>query len=884
MSYFVVFVLFSFCSQMSFLDFIRVHRLPEEAARRQRNDIDLRQQQQQRQQQAQQQAQNQHPQPQAQPQQPVQPPPQQQPAQAAAPRREEIVRPLNGDQAGPALPEEPQAFDEGLPELLDGEGGDADLQGGVDNEFDAFENDLPPGEGEIQFALDELLGLRGITHLLRNAWLLLAFNCVYIGLFASFPYMVGVSICRFFGQSAWVKTMYSMLNWLVPQAIIFTSQVNTLSSASEDALQFSDMVLVVLGYASLFLMIFALSESLYTLREVFNPSFLTNSIVSLAAFANIVKVALLLFIRVFILPVILGIVVLVFANKFLGYGTNEWAIFVASNVVGSVSLSWVAGISYMVSTTLTVLQLREILHPDILARSIRPQEPHYQLLLSLMYESTFTHCRRVVTSMMVYLSLLVLCVYAPLYIARHTLGMHVTIASAVSVAEQSVTSDAATAGATSTIFPLYFNYFIPQIQIPFELAFAHLTFLTLLDRHKDKIGHALFFWLKTVGGALGLNRTLLPFAMIPYQAAQVDYPDMNHRMFHKDGRVYSANLDGPLVRGPMVRPPPRWDEQNGRNTARWAWGTEAKTHTELHVAPRTTPILWVPRLLLLAFVSWVVIGLMVIVGMFFPLGLGRTLLKLMQIPSWLMHDPFCYSLGAACTWVLFSLASTVNLGVLTPYIQACRKLSKSNMRLIVRVVLHWLIAELGVGMTIRACLIVTPLSQHWNWPSVSLILGTYLKGTFFASGFVGLIYYGYLERLLSFLDYKAPDVVTDDQGISITRLVENRDPTIQALSDWATALRETLQKPTLIYRGPNIWEVDIARVEQLRTLLVKPLYFKFFRRTVLYYLQLHAARFTVMFMGKSNVKIPYDIVLGVFDASEIDSWLVRCLQFANTLI
>ena len=194
------------------------------------------------------------------------------------------------------------------PELVDGEGGDMDLR---DNDFDGFENEPPPGEGEIQFALDELLGLRGITHLLRNAWLLLAFNCVYIGLFASFPYMVGVSICRFIGQSSWVKAAHTILRWWIPQSIVLASQVTTLSSASEDALQFSDLVLVVLGYASLFTMIFALSESLYTLREVFSPSFLTNSILGLMALANVVKVGLLLLVRVFILPVVLGVVVLV---------------------------------------------------------------------------------------------------------------------------------------------------------------------------------------------------------------------------------------------------------------------------------------------------------------------------------------------------------------------------------------------------------------------------------------------------------------------------------------------------------------------------------------------------------------------------------------------
>jgi hypothetical protein len=56
----------------------------------------------------------------------------------------------------------------------------------------------------------------------------------------------------------------------------------------------------------------------------------------------------------------LGVVILWCANIFLAYPTSDWVSFVASNVTGAGSLAWVAGISYMVTTTLSVLQLREV--------------------------------------------------------------------------------------------------------------------------------------------------------------------------------------------------------------------------------------------------------------------------------------------------------------------------------------------------------------------------------------------------------------------------------------------------------------------------------------------------------------------------------------------
>ena len=79
---------------------------------------------------------------------------------------------------------------------------DEDENNNNDEEEDAAEginlNDLQPGDGDIRFALDELLGLRGFVHLFRNSWLLLAFNCVYIGLFATMPYLIGKVFCSIF--------------------------------------------------------------------------------------------------------------------------------------------------------------------------------------------------------------------------------------------------------------------------------------------------------------------------------------------------------------------------------------------------------------------------------------------------------------------------------------------------------------------------------------------------------------------------------------------------------------------------------------------------------------------------------------------------------------
>jgi hypothetical protein len=47
-------------------------------------------------------------------------------------------------------------------------------------------------------------------------------------------------------------------------------------------------------------------------------------------------------------------------NLLLQRPSSDWVSFAAHNIVGSVALSWVAGITYMLTVTLSVLQLREV--------------------------------------------------------------------------------------------------------------------------------------------------------------------------------------------------------------------------------------------------------------------------------------------------------------------------------------------------------------------------------------------------------------------------------------------------------------------------------------------------------------------------------------------
>lgn len=140
-----------------------------------------------------------------------------------------------------------------------------------------------------------------------------------------------------------------------------------------------------------------------------------------------------------------------------------------------------------------------------------------------MQEGGFVHVRRIFVSLCVYLLLMLLLLYLPMleytflrntFFSSPPTDIAATAADSANVVNLTTTTSAAadtnvTAG-PSRFFEFVFWYVIPEIQIPLELMMSHLTFLSLLDKHKDVIGrcqHAVLVWLSA---KLGLTRFVLP--------------------------------------------------------------------------------------------------------------------------------------------------------------------------------------------------------------------------------------------------------------------------------------------------------------------------------------------------------------------------------------
>jgi E3 ubiquitin-protein ligase MARCH6 len=389
---------------------------------------------------------------------------------------------------------------------------------------------------EINVALDELLGLRGpLSLLVRNLLWLLAFNATYLGIFGFIPKTVGFVVLGFFNTTA-VEKAIKLIPYVDSENENRTTVVSILSKIEKESetrqttFKLSDFATVTLGYLSIAACIVSIKYGLFFFRkagqrfgidsyarravanrenegirpvarreplrrdriDAMNEEAVDDDGLGISAALDatlaIVKVGVLLFLKMFLLPLSLGLWLDASTFELFGHDSTSRLAFAGGDLFSFILLHWVAGITFMLLVTVFLLQLREVVHPDILARLIRPQEPQPDLLGNLMHETVLTHMKRMALS---------LAIYAPL------LTIHVTLPAKGFVASG--------LGEHFTFFHLHFCYLLmPQLQIPIELIIFHLSMLALLERYKNTIGGLQHSWMKFMCRQMGLTDYILP--------------------------------------------------------------------------------------------------------------------------------------------------------------------------------------------------------------------------------------------------------------------------------------------------------------------------------------------------------------------------------------
>eukprot|EP00581_Thalassiosira_minuscula_P013446 CAMPEP_0183718392 /NCGR_PEP_ID=MMETSP0737-20130205/11661_1 /TAXON_ID=385413 /ORGANISM="Thalassiosira miniscula, Strain CCMP1093" /LENGTH=1283 /DNA_ID=CAMNT_0025947941 /DNA_START=66 /DNA_END=3914 /DNA_ORIENTATION=- len=395
-------------------------------------------------------------------------------------------------------------------------------------------------EVEINLALDELLGFRGpLLALIRNLLWLLLFNTAYLGVFAFAPSRFGSSIHAIFSKLAALFPMRDSipdsLSWAVKFWDNFVASMYELDTKSEESnliYQPSQVAKMGLGYVSFSIMIFMLKAIVtVSLRSKDAPSTprgprenerirgrgqrddfrddvplhvgvdrdeaddgedheaIGKRFLGILECAGaITKVVTLLFIKMLFLPLMLGIWLDLATLSLFEKTWSERIEYAGGDLFGSVFLHWVTGITFMLLVTVSVLQLREVAHPDILARVIRPQEPQPDLLGNLLQESGTTHTKRVLLSLCIYAALLAIHIWLP---ARLILTYNI-------------------AKYLPLFQPKFCHIIMPQIQVPAELFIFHLCMLGVLEKYKNNIGELQHHWLLFMGNHLGMTNQILP--------------------------------------------------------------------------------------------------------------------------------------------------------------------------------------------------------------------------------------------------------------------------------------------------------------------------------------------------------------------------------------
>ena len=164
---------------------------------------------------------------------------------------------------------------------------------------------------EVRVALFDLLGLEGSLHIMfRNAVWLLGFITLFMLTLFSLPYLIGMSVATRYDE---LYKRYAFISFVTDACISLKTRaiyrsVQDFSSKYQNPILFFDITVMGIGFCTIFAVVFMLNSLLQAMYS-YIPR-VRFAIASISEVMNrlsiIVKVGLLLVVRIFILPILLG--------------------------------------------------------------------------------------------------------------------------------------------------------------------------------------------------------------------------------------------------------------------------------------------------------------------------------------------------------------------------------------------------------------------------------------------------------------------------------------------------------------------------------------------------------------------------------------------------
>ncbi|KAK3018566.1 hypothetical protein RJ639_004291 [Escallonia herrerae] len=388
-----------------------------------------------------------------------------------------------------------------------------------------------------------------VFHLVENAFTVLASNMIFLGVVIFVPFSLGRIILNYLSWLLSTATSpvlsmvvpltesaLSLANITLKHAANLTSdnqgesllsqvaemlKVNSsglieasnngstllstdiLKGASSGASRLSDLTTLAVGYTFIFSLVFfylgIVALIRYTKGEPLTvgrfygiasiaetiPSLFRQFLAAMRHLMTMIKVAFLLVIELGVFPLMCGWWLDVCTIRMFGRSIAQRVEFFSISPLASSLVHWVVGIVYMLQISIFVSLLRGVLRSGVLYFLRDPADPNYNPFRDLIDDPVHKHARRVLLSVAVYGSLIVMLVFLPVKLAMRM--------------------------APST-FPLDITVSDPFTEIPADMLLFQICIPFAIEHFKLRttIKSLLRHWFTAVGWALGLTDFLLP--------------------------------------------------------------------------------------------------------------------------------------------------------------------------------------------------------------------------------------------------------------------------------------------------------------------------------------------------------------------------------------
>ncbi|KAJ6692505.1 ZINC FINGER RING-CH-TYPE ZINC FINGER RING/FYVE/PHD-TYPE-RELATED [Salix purpurea] len=365
----------------------------------------------------------------------------------------------------------------------------ARLEAHVEQMFDGLDD--PDGAEDVPF--DELVGMQGpVFHLVENAFTVLASNMIFLGVVIFVPFSLGRIILYYISwlfSSASVPvlsavmpltdTALSLANITLKNALTSVANLTSedlLKGASIGTSRLSDGEPLTMGR---FYGIASIAETI--------PSLFRQLLAAMRHLMTMIKVAFLLVIELGVFPLMCGWWLDICTIRMFGKSMTQRVQFFSISPLASSLVHWVVGIVYMLQISIFVSLLRGVLRHGVLYFLRDPADPNYNPFRDLIDDPVHKHARRVLLSVAVYGSLIVMLVFLPVNIAMRM---------------------------APSIFPLDISVSDPFTEIPADMLLFQICIPFAIEHFKLRttIKSLLRYWFTAVGWALGLTEFLLPGA------------------------------------------------------------------------------------------------------------------------------------------------------------------------------------------------------------------------------------------------------------------------------------------------------------------------------------------------------------------------------------